>query len=92
MSEFFFSYGLFIAKVITGLIALIFVVGIVGGARKKDEGPELKVTNLNDKYKALKSRLLESVMSKKEYKQHLKDLAKEEKKESKEQPKKLEKI
>jgi len=35
MSEFLFSYGLFFAKIITGLIALIFVVAIVGGARKK---------------------------------------------------------
>jgi len=83
MSNFFFEYGLFIAKVITGLIALVFVVGIIGGARKKEEGPELKVTNLNEKYKALKLRLLESLMDKKEYKQYLKDQAKSEKKESK---------
>ncbi len=83
MSEFFFEYGLFIAKVITGLIALVFVVGIIGGARKKEEGPELKVTNLNDKYKALKLRVLESVLDKKEYKQYLKDEAKDEKKEAK---------
>ena len=83
MSEFFFSYGLFIAKVITGLIAFIFVVAIVGGARKKDEGPELKVTNLNEKYKSLKMRLLESVMDKKEYKQHIKEEEKNSKKEAK---------
>jgi len=83
MSEFFFSYGLFFAKIITGLIALVFAVAIIGGARKKDEGAELKVTNLNEKYTALKARLLESIMDKKEYKQHLKLEAKEQKKESK---------
>ena len=83
MSEFFFSYGLFIAKVVTGLIALIFAVAIVGGSRKKDEGPELKVTNLNEKYKSLKMRLLESVMDKKEYKKHLKEQSKDSKKQSK---------
>ena len=83
MSNFFFEYGLFIAKVITGLIALVFVVGIIGGARKKEEGPELKVTNLNEKYKALKLRLLESLMDKKEYKHYLKDQAKSEKKDAK---------
>lgn len=77
MSEFFFAYGLFFAKVITGLIALIFVVAIVSGARKKEEGPELKVTNLNDKYNSLKAKVLESLMDKKAFKQHLKDKAKQ---------------
>lgn len=83
MSEFLFSYGLFIAKVITGLIALVFVIAIVGGSRKKPDGPELQVTNLNDKYEKLKARVLESLMDKKEYKQHLKVKAKEQKKEQK---------
>lgn len=83
MSEFFFSYGLFIAKVITGLIALVFAVAIIGSGRKKEEGAELKVTNLNKKYNDLKSRVLESIMDKKEFKQHLKEQAKEQKKESK---------
>ena len=83
MSEFFFSYGLFIAKVITGLIALVFAMAIIGSGRKKEEGSELKVTNLNKKYSDLKSKVLESVMDKKEFKQHVKEQAKEEKKESK---------
>jgi len=83
MSEFFFSYGLFIAKVITGLVALIFAVAIVGGSRKKDEGAELKVTNLNEKYNELKAKVLESVMDKKEFKQHLKAQTKDQKKEAK---------
>lgn len=83
MSEFFFSYGLFIAKIVTGLIALIFAVAIIGGSRKKQEGSELKVTNLNERYDELKSRILESVMDKKEYKQHLKSQAKDQKKAAK---------
>ena len=83
MSEFFFSYGLFFAKIITGLIALIFAVAIIGGSRKKEEDSELRVTNLNDKYNELKSKVLESVMDKKEYKQLLKTQAKDEKKEVK---------
>jgi len=37
MTEFLFSYGLFIAKVVTGLIALVFVVAIIGGAKKKED-------------------------------------------------------
>ena len=83
MSEFFFSYGLFIAKVITALIALLFAVAIVSGARKKEDGSELKVTNLNEKYKSLKIKLLESVMDKKEFKQHVKSQEKDAKKNNK---------
>ena len=83
MSEFFFMYGLFIAKVVTGLIALVFAVAIIGGSRKKEDDSELKITNLNEKYHALKSKVLESVMDKKEYKQHLKAEAKAQKKEAK---------
>lgn len=84
MSEFFFSYGLFIAKIITGLIALVFAVAIVAGSRnKKEDGSELKVVSLNEKYQNLKTRVLETVMDKKQYKQHLKSLAKEHKQESK---------
>jgi len=83
MSEFLFSYGLFIAKIITGLVALIFVMAIVGGGRKKEEGPTLKITNLNDKYNDLKRSVKQSLMDKKEYKASLKLEAKESKKEKK---------
>lgn len=83
MTEFLFSYGLFIAKVVTGLIALVFVVAIIGGAKKKDDPAELKVTNLNEKYRALKDRVLQSLMDKKDYKQHLKEVAKQDKQEAK---------
>ena len=83
MSEFFFSYGLFIAKVITGLIALVFVVAIVGGSRKKDESPKLTITNLNSKYKEIKSQVQAAVMDKKAYKQLVKQTAKTEKKDGK---------
>jgi serine protease SohB len=76
MSEFFFSYGLFVAKIITGLVALGFAVAIVGGSRKKEEGPNLKVTNLNDKYSDLKSAVLQSLMDAKAYKALLKSEAK----------------
>ena len=77
MSEFLFAYGLFIAKVVTGLIALVFVVAIIGGSRKKEEGATLKVTNLNDKYNDLKSVVMQAVMDKKQFKQQIKDQAKQ---------------
>lgn len=83
MSEFFFSYGLFVAKIFTGLVALVFAVAIVGGSRKKEEGPNLKITNLNDKYNDLKANVQQALMDKKEYKALLKSDAKESKKEKK---------
>ena len=83
MSEFFFIYGLFIAKVITGLIALVFVMAIIGGGRKKESGTELKVSNLNSKYDDLKSTVEEALLDKKEFKLLQKQRAKELKKENK---------
>ncbi len=72
MSEFFFSYGLFIAKVITGLIALVFAVAIVGSSRKKEDGSKLKVTNLNEKLSELTDAVKVALMDKKELKKELK--------------------
>ena len=83
MSEFFFMYGLFIAKVITGLIALVFVVAILGGGRKKELTPELKVTNLNKKYTDLQNNVMQAVMDKKEFKARHKTQSKLEKKNKK---------
>ena len=83
MSEFFFSYGLFIAKIVTGLVALVFAVAIVSGGRKKEEGPSLKITNLNDKYNELRAAVRQALMDKKEYKALLKSEAKESKQEKK---------
>lgn len=77
MSEFLFSYGLFIAKVITALVALVFAMAIISAGRKKEEDAELKVTNLNSRYQELKNKISFSTMDKKAYKQQLKKLAKE---------------
>ena len=83
MSEFFFSYGLFIAKVITGLIALVFAVAIVGSSRKKEDPAKLKVTNLNEKYDELTSSVKHALLDKKELKQQQKDQAKKAKQDKK---------
>ena len=80
MSEFLFSYGLFFAKVVTGLIALVFVMAIVAGSRdKKEEGLKLKITHLNKKIQDLKNTLLENLMDKKALKKHLKEQEKKDK-------------
>ena len=83
MIEFFWAYGLFLAKVITGLLALVVVIALVGGSRRQDDQNELKITNLNAKYADLKQRLLSATLSKKSYKDLQKQKAKEEKKSAK---------
>ncbi len=83
MSEFLFSYGLFIAKVVTVLIALVFAMAIIASGRNKEQGGSLKVTNLNNKHKELQSRLKQSVMDKRDFKKAAKDEAKELKKAAK---------
>lgn len=84
MSEFLFAYGLFIAKVITVLIALVLAMAIVGSARpRKEDEPELKVTNLNQKYSALRDLLQQAVMDKKQFKQLHKEKLKQQKKDHK---------
>ena len=91
MTEFLFSYGLFIAKIITGLIALVFAVAIISSGRKKEYDTELKITNLNKKYQSIKDKVTGSILDKKEFKQHTKDLAKKakakEKSKDKDKPK-----
>lgn len=83
MSEFFLSYGLFIAKVITGLIALVFAVAIVSSSRKKEESSKLKVTNLNDKFKELNDSVKNVLLDKKQLKQLHKEEAKKQKQDKK---------
>ena len=84
MSEFLFSYGLFFAKVVTGLIALIFVMAIIAGSRgKKEETSKLRITHLNRKIQDLKNSVLESVLDKKALKKRLKEQEKEDKQKSK---------
>lgn len=83
MSEFLFSYGLFFAKVITGLIALVFAVAILSSGRNKEESGKLKVTNLNLKFEELSNAVKQSLFDKKELKQQQKELSKKTKKDKK---------
>lgn len=92
MSEFLFSYGLFFAKVVTSLIALVFVMAIIVGSRgKKEQASSLKITHLNKKIQDLKNSVLESVMDNKAFKKQLKDQGKQAKQEAKKKPSDLSK-
>ena len=79
MTDFLFAYGLFFAKVATGLIALIIVIAILAGSRRKEPDTLLKVTDLGEKYRDLKDSITQSVLDKKEYKKAVKEKAKEKK-------------
>jgi len=79
MTEFLFEYGLFFAKIITGLLALVFVMVIIGSAKRKEEEGELQVTKLNDHFTKLKNQLLKSVSDKKEFKKLSKEQEKADK-------------
>ena len=83
MTEFLFLYGLFFAKVITGLIALVFVVAIISAAQKKEDSNGLQIICLNDKYRRIKDRLLQALLDEKEFKAHTKKSAKEDKQKNK---------
>ena len=83
MIEFFWAYGLFLAKVVTGLLALVVVIALVSGSRRQDDQNELKISNLNLKYADLKRQLLQATLSKKAFKDYQKQQAKKDKQESK---------
>lgn len=74
--DFLANYGLFFAKIITSVIAIIVVVAAVTAIASKGKGKEkLKIKKLNDKFKHMHDALADAVLSKKERKA----LAKQEK-------------
>ena len=73
MSEFFVEYGLFLAKTLTVVAAVVFIVGVVTAATRKEREPGgLTVRNLNDRYRELADSLRKEILPKREYKAHAK--------------------
>ncbi|GIU28188.1 protease SohB [Shewanella schlegeliana] len=85
--EFLYEYGLFLAKAITIVVAIIAVVIVVlaSSMKQKAEKGELKLTNLSDNLKSLKHDLKEELLSKKAFKAYEKQLKADEKAKEKEQ-------
>ena len=84
--EFLTDYGLFLAKAITIVAAVLFVViGIIaaGSRGKRESEGELDVTLLNDKYDELEQTLKSVVLDEDELKQEKKELKKKQKEEKK---------
>lgn len=84
MANFLSSYGLFLAKSITVVVAIIFVVGIIVSIIQRSTGrakDRIQVKNLNDKFKDLRHDLQQEVLAKKEFKKLVKTEKKADKKE-----------
>jgi serine protease SohB len=88
--EFLTEFGLFIAKTVTLVVALIVIVSVITSAAQKERGDsgedgELRVRKLNDKYRKLREHLQSKLRSDSERKRWQKLLKKEEKAKQKEE-------
>ena len=89
--EFLIEYGLFLAKAITIVIAILAVVIVVLGVsmKHKPEKGELKITNVTEELHDLKHDLKEELLTKKQFKAYEKEKKAEEKKLDKESEDKI---
>ncbi len=83
--DFFSSYGLFLAKAVTVVVAIAAVVLIVLNAalRKRQSGGQLRLTHLDDEYREMKEELQLAKMKPQAQKVWLKQHKKEEKQKAK---------
>ncbi|MCS6232337.1 protease SohB [Shewanella baltica] len=79
--EFLYEYGMFLAKAVTIVVAIVAVIIVVLAStvkHKSDKG-ELRITNLSEELEVLKHGLKEELLSKKQFKAYEKQLKAEEK-------------
>ncbi|MCU7973691.1 protease SohB [Shewanella sp. SW36] len=79
--EFLYEYGMFLAKAVTIVVAIIAVIIVVLAStvkHKSDKG-ELRITNLSEELEELKHGLKEELLSKKQFKAYEKQLKADEK-------------
>ncbi|MCM0611930.1 protease SohB [Marinobacter sediminum] len=86
--EFLTEYGLFLAKVVTFVVAAVIVISIIMSAAHKDrddheDAGELKIRKLNEKYRKLRETIQARLMSDSERKSFEKQQKKEQKAEKK---------
>lgn len=89
--EFLAEYGIFLAKAITIVIAIVAVIGSIasmGGKKKTNEG-HIEISNMTDDFNEVKDGMLEELLSEEEYKALQKEKKKEEKVKQKEEKKRL---
>ena len=89
--EYLIQYGMFLAKAVTIVVAIVIVVGSIAASgnrqRKTGRKGQIKVTHLNEHFDDMKDTLQHSVLAKDQLKQVHKDEKKQAKLESKEQAK-----
>lgn len=87
MLEFFFEYGLFLAKAITIVVSILIIIAAAAATAQSRHGHdhkgEIKITRLNDFYDELKEAMMHNLLSKDELKAEEKKKKKEEKKSKK---------
>ncbi|GCF90800.1 protease SohB [Shewanella sp. M-Br] len=79
--EFLYEYGIFLAKAVTIVVAIVAVIIVVLAStvkHKSDKG-ELRITNLSEELEELKHGLKEELLSKKQFKAYEKQLKADEK-------------
>ncbi|MFV0597138.1 protease SohB [Shewanella sp.] len=79
--EFLYEYGMFLAKAVTIVVALVAVIIVVLAStvkHKSDKG-ELRITNLSEELEELKHSLKEELLTKKQFKAYEKQLKADEK-------------
>lgn len=79
--EFLYEYGMFLAKAITIVVAIVAVIIVVlaSTVKHKSDKSELRITNLSEELEELKHGLKEELLSKKEFKAYEKQLKIDEK-------------
>lgn len=72
--EFFYDYGLFLAKALTFLVVVVALIAAAAGAKKmrSDDEGHLKITSLNEKYEQQREQLYAELLDKKALKAHQK--------------------
>ena len=80
MTEFFMDYGLFLAKVVTLVVAIGFVMMLIAGASQRSSGEGLKIEKLNDKLKEMGDAVRRAMLNKAAWKKHEKAEKKAQKK------------
>ena len=86
--EFLTEYGLFLAKIVTFVVAALVVISVIMSAAQKDRGDhegegELKIRKLNEKYEKLRETIQSRLMSDQQRKLFQKARKKEQKAEKK---------
>lgn len=70
--EFLTEYGLFLAKTITFVVAIVVIITVavsVGGRNKKSDKGHIEVTKLNEKFDHLRDSLRDAMLDDEEYKE-----------------------